>query len=148
MKHSIGFLVLLSSCQVHSFCFDDAGAYYNVDPLLLKSIATVESRLRPNATNENHDQSGQVISTDYGIMQINSTWFPRLRDFDVNAQRLLDDPCFNIHIGAWVLSSNFSSHGYNWNSVGAYNAGFSAKTATARQSYIKKVQSVYYGMHR
>lgn len=74
-------------------------------------------------------------------MQINSHWFSRLSPFGVNKDNLLSDACYNVHIGAWVQSQNFSTHGYNWNSVGAYNAGFSAKTLTRRLTYIRKIKA-------
>ncbi len=146
MMKPLLYLSLLSPCFSWAFCFDEAGRFYNVDPPLLKSIATVESSLKPNAYNENKNQSGQVISRDFGLMQINSHWFDRLSEFNVNEKNIYH-PCFNVHLGAWVLSSNFSSHGYNWNSVGAYNAGFSKRTENARKIYIQKVQSVYFKMN-
>lgn len=128
---------------VNAFCFDEAGQYYNVDPKLLKAIAMVESSLNPHAYNENLNDRGDVVSRDYGLMQINSSWFNRLDQFDVNEQTVYE-PCFNVFLGAWVLSSNFSTHGYNWNSVGAYNAGFSKSKEQARQVYIRKVKRYYY----
>lgn len=127
----------------YSFCFDEAGLHCNVDPDLLRSIAQVESSLDPNAYNENKNKKGQVTSRDFGLMQINSSWFPRLTEFNVNETNVYE-PCFNVSLGAWILSSNFASHGYNWNSVGAYNAGFLKRTENARKIYIKKVQNVYY----
>ncbi len=135
------FTLFSSSCL--SFCFEEAGAYYNVDPDLLKAIAQVESAFNPKAYNENKNNRGEVISRDFGLMQINSTWFDKLSEFDLN-ERTIYEPCFNVSLGAWVLSANFASHGYNWNSVGAYNAGFAKRTENARKIYIKKVQKVYY----
>lgn len=129
-----------------AFCFDEAGAYYDVSPSLLRAIAQVESSLNPNAYNENRDQYGNVKSRDFGLMQINSSWFSRLAEFNVNESNVYD-PCFNVSLGAWVLSSNFASHGYNWNSVGAYNAGFSKRTENARKIYIQKVQNVYFSQY-
>lgn len=134
---------LLVSQSASAFCFDEAGAYYNVDPELLEAIAKVESSLNPSAYNENKNSAGKVVSRDFGLMQINSSWFEKLSDFNVNEHNVYE-PCFNVSLGAWVLSSNFASHGYNWNSVGAYNAGFSKRTENARQIYIQKVKSVYY----
>ena len=134
-------LTAFSSINTHAFCFNDAGKYYHVNPLLLSAIAKVESDYRPTATNKNKNNQGKVVSVDYGLMQINSTWFSRLKNFGVNKDNLLSDPCYNVHIGAWVLSSNFSTHGYNWNSIGAYNAGFSAKNQAQRLVYIKKVKT-------
>lgn len=127
-----------------AFCFEAAGKYYDVDPHLLYAIAKVESSLDANAINENRNTHGHIISKDYGLMQINSQWFPKLAAFGVNGKNVLD-PCFNVHLGAWVLSENFASHGYNWNSVGAYNAGFSSNSQAARTRYIQKVKAVYYG---
>ncbi|ELQ3743174.1 lytic transglycosylase domain-containing protein [Vibrio vulnificus] len=135
--------ILAMPLPTAAFCFDEAGKYYNVDPKLLNAIAKVESSLNPNAYNENINRNGEVISRDFGLMQINSSWFDKLSQFDVNESSIYE-PCFNVYLGAWVLSSNFATHGYNWNSVGAYNAGFSKRTENARKIYIQKVKSVYY----
>ncbi|HFQ5220524.1 TPA: lytic transglycosylase domain-containing protein [Vibrio vulnificus] len=143
MKHSMMLFILAMPLPIAAFCFDEAGAYYNVDPTLLKAIAKVESSLNPSAYNENKNAAGKIISQDFGLMQINSSWFEKLSDFNVNEQNVYE-PCFNVSLGAWVLSSNFASHGYNWNSVGAYNAGFSKRTENARKIYIQKVKSAYY----
>ncbi|HAS6641163.1 MULTISPECIES: lytic transglycosylase domain-containing protein [Vibrio] len=126
-----------------AFCFDEAGQHYNVSADLLRAIAQVESSLDPKAYNENKNEHGEIVSRDFGLMQINSSWFPKLAEFNVNESNVYE-PCFNVSLGAWVLSSNFASHGYNWNSVGAYNSGFSKRTENARKIYIQKVQSVYY----
>ncbi|ENM5771377.1 lytic transglycosylase domain-containing protein [Vibrio mimicus] len=142
MKTMVAVLLLLPNLAA-AFCFDEAGQYYNVNPKLLKSIAQVESSLNPNAYNENRNAKGEIVSRDYGLMQINSSQFPGLSQFEVN-ENTVYEPCFNVYLGAWVLSSNFASHGYNWNSVGAYNAGFKASNKTARMIYIKKVQREYY----
>ncbi|WP_210457329.1 lytic transglycosylase domain-containing protein [Vibrio crassostreae] len=126
-----------------AFCFDEAGQYYNIDPDLLRSIAHVESSFDPNAYNENKNKDGKVITRDFGLMQINSSWFSKLAEFQVDDVSVYE-PCFNVSLGAWVLSSNFATHGFNWNSVGAYNAGFSARTEPARKIYIEKVQNAYF----
>ncbi|MEZ8822629.1 MULTISPECIES: lytic transglycosylase domain-containing protein [Vibrio] len=139
----LSLLLLLFPTAAGAFCFDEAGSHYNVDPKLLRSIAQVESSFDPNAYNENKNRSEKIVSRDFGLMQINSSWFSRLAEFNLNETNIYE-PCFNVSLGAWVLSSNFASHGYNWNSVGAYNAGFSKRTENARKIYIQKVQSVYY----
>lgn len=59
-------------------CFAQAGQRYLIDPLLLKSIATVESSLIPDRINHNKEK-GKILSTDYGLMQINSSHIPNLK---------------------------------------------------------------------
>lgn len=135
-------LLLVFPSVASAFCFDEAGQRYNVDPDLLKAIAMQESSLNPNATNINRNQYGEIVSRDYGLMQINSEWFPRLAKFEVNELTVME-PCFNVNLGAWVLSSNFSTHGYNWNSVGAYNAGFKESSQAARDRYIIEIKNNY-----
>ncbi|WP_188052855.1 lytic transglycosylase domain-containing protein [Vibrio harveyi] len=140
LKFMFAFLVPF---HAFAFCFDEEGQYYNVSPDLLRAIAQVESSLDPGAYNENKNAVGKITSRDFGLMQINSSWFSKLADLNVNEQNVYD-PCFNVSLGAWVLSTNFATHGYNWNSVGTYNAGFSKHTENTRKIYIQKVQSVYY----
>ncbi|MGR5558850.1 lytic transglycosylase domain-containing protein [Vibrio fortis] len=145
MKESILLLSIFASVG-YSFCFDEAGQHYSVDPDFLRAIAQVESSLDPNAYNENKNKKGHVTSRDSGLMQINSSWFPRLAEFNVNETNVYES-CFNVSLGAWVLSSNFAIHFYNWNSVGAYNAGFLKRTENARKIYIKKVKKSIISRH-
>jgi type IV secretion system protein VirB1 len=44
------------------------------------------------------------MSTDIGLMQINSQWLPQLR---IPAEALLD-PCTNIRVGTAILSRNYA----------------------------------------
>ncbi|EQB1145935.1 transglycosylase SLT domain-containing protein, partial [Escherichia coli] len=57
-------------------CFIQAGKRYLIAPELLKTIAQQESSLVATAINHNKNKSGKIISTDYGIMQINSVHIP------------------------------------------------------------------------
>jgi soluble lytic murein transglycosylase-like protein len=98
-------------------CFDTAGLRHGVAPNLLVAIAQQESAMNPKAVNRNRDGS-----VDVGLMQINSLWLPALARHGISAEALWD-PCTNIDVGAWILSSNFRRYGINWNGLGAYNAG-------------------------
>ncbi|OPY60382.1 MAG: Transglycosylase SLT domain protein [Syntrophorhabdaceae bacterium PtaU1.Bin034] len=55
-------------------CFDEAGERYRISPQLLWAIAKTESNF--SATAVNHNNNG---SFDYGVMQINSSWYRELR---------------------------------------------------------------------
>lgn len=97
-------------------CFEEAGARYGVSPLILRAIALQESRMNPRALNRNKNGT-----RDIGIMQINSSWLGFLKRYQISENDLYD-PCTNIHVGAWILGSNFQRMGVNWTAVGAYNA--------------------------
>lgn len=76
-------------------------------------------------------------------MQINSSWFPVLAEMGITRNDLLSNPCQNIYVGSWILAKNISSNGVNWESVGAYNAGFKNANSAFRMKYAKKVYVRY-----
>lgn len=98
-------------------CWEEAAVKYQVAPELLVAIAMQESSMRSNAVNLNKNNT-----VDIGIMQINSIWLPKLREFGIERKDLFD-PCINIHVGAWILGGLIREHGLNWDTVGRYNGG-------------------------
>ena len=120
-----------------AFCFNEAGEYFDINPELLKAIAYTESRLDPIAVNTSNSNG----TVDYGLMQINSAWFEKLKSLGISEDDVINDPCTNVFTGAWILALNFQSHGECWESVGAYNAGFSSRKEVVRSKYITIVKS-------
>lgn len=108
-------LLSLFSIQVQAFCYQEAGQRYGIDPTLLRAIAKVESSENPRAINYNKG------STDYGLMQINSSWLPKLKTFGISQEDLWN-PCVSVNVGAWILAHNVQTHGRTWKAIGAYNA--------------------------
>lgn len=76
-------------------------------------------------------------------MQVNSSHYKELKKFNIDRERLLNDPCICTYAGAWVLAKNFNSYGRNWDSVGIYNAGPKETKMKARKSYAAKINSIY-----
>lgn len=109
------------------FCFEEAGAAVALPARLLESIAVIESGL--NAAAVNHNRNG---SSDFGLMQINSSWLAPAR---LDRERLLTDACYNTKAGARILRDCIDRHGYTWEAVGCYNASSRDK----RKNYAWKV---------
>ncbi|QXI27098.1 transglycosylase SLT domain-containing protein [Pseudomonas vanderleydeniana] len=121
-----------------AFCWESAGRAHGIEPELLYAIAHVESGLRPQAMNHNPDGS-----RDIGLMQINSLHLPRLSGQGITEQRLLEEPCLSVWVGASILAQFIARHGYGWTAVGAYNAGGAGDRQAARQRYARKVWRFY-----
>lgn len=121
-------------------CWEQAAARYSLDAWLLYAIANQESSLNPRALNKNRDGS-----YDVGLMQINSTHFPRLASMGITPE-MLWEPCMNIHVGAWVLAETIRIFGPTWNAVGGYNAGTrkNAETDAKRARYARRIERLYY----
>ena len=119
-------------------CWDKAAHYYHVDPYLLYAIANVESGMNPHAIGQNRDGS-----YDVGLMQINSSHFSELERSGIDEYRLITEPCTSIMVGASILSNMIKVYGYNWEAVGAYNAGLKKENFPQRMVYARKVWSTY-----
>ncbi|CNI92914.1 TPA: lytic transglycosylase domain-containing protein [Yersinia enterocolitica] len=137
--------IMLFSLPAQAFCFNEAGARYKVDPQLLRSMATVESSLNPQAIGKNRDKQGKITSRDYGLMQINDRHIPQLQALGIihNEQDLLNNTCLNVQIGAWILAKHLKQCGVNWQCLGSYNAGFADNNSARRMIYARKVYNMY-----
>jgi soluble lytic murein transglycosylase-like protein len=141
IRHKVSGVLLLACLgagPAHAFCWAQAGQLHALEPELLQAIADVESAQRSDAMNYNTDGS-----RDIGLMQINSFHLPHLRAKGITEQRLLDDPCLSVEIGASVLAGFVARYGYNWTAVGAYNAGNAPDRQSARLRYAHKVWKRY-----
>jgi len=97
-------------------CWEQAAQKYGINIYLLHAIAKTESSLNPAAVNRSNADG----SYDIGLMQINSSWLPRLRVYGI-VEKDLYSPCVSIDVGAWILAHNIRQHGNTWAAVGAYN---------------------------
>jgi soluble lytic murein transglycosylase-like protein len=140
-------LTAVMSLPAQAFCFNEAGARYQIDPRLLQAIARQESSLNPKAVNINRDKAGKVVSRDYGVMQVNDTHVPKLISMGVlkSKDELLTNPCLNVQIGAWVLATHLQKCGISWSCLGSYNAGFAATQSQEirRMNYARKIYDRY-----
>lgn len=103
--------------QLTANCWLAAATAFDVPPGLLYAIAEVESAFNPDALARARNGTHSV-----GVMQINSSWFVRLRELDISEQSLRE-PCTNIQVGAWILAQSVRRYGYSWEAIGAYYAG-------------------------
>jgi soluble lytic murein transglycosylase-like protein len=125
---------LFAPLPAGAFCFEDAAKTYDINPQLLKIIAMTESNFRTDAVNKNRDGT-----LDIGLMQINSSWIEKL---DLNAARLIENPCYNALTGARILRDCIDRHGYTWEAVGCYNASAREKRIRYSWRILNKLKNV------
>jgi len=113
--------------NAHAYCFEEAGQLYGINPMVLRSIAGVESGNKPDAVGKNTNGS-----YDVGLMQINTIWKCTLGP---ERWKHLGDACYNTKTGAWILAACISKYGYNWRAVGCYNS----QTPEKSEIYARKV---------
>lgn len=117
-------------------CFNEAAQRQNLPVELLIAVAEKESGFNPKAVN----RANANASTDYGMMQINSWWIPKLEKMGIPAETLMD-ACTNIHVGAWIMAQEVSRHGWSWRGIGAYNANSDHKRLNYAKDVLRRWQS-------
>lgn len=133
-------LVLFFTVRIYAVdfntCFNYAGRVFNISPLLLKSIAEVESNFNQSAIHKN--PNGTI---DVGIMQINSCW---IRTIGWKHWAMVrKDACYNIYVGAWILRRCINRYGYTWLAVSCYHTGNGYSFSYARKVYMAYVRNWY-----
>jgi soluble lytic murein transglycosylase-like protein len=133
--------VLLGTGQAQAYCWNEAASRYDLEPELLQAIAAVESGYRAGAMN----YANRNGTHDIGLMQINSIHLPRLLKLGITEERLLNEPCLSVEVGASILAEFIQRFGYNWTAVGSYNvgAGTGPKHDALRLQYAQKIWARY-----
>lgn len=133
-------LVTVAAVAAAVNCWSAAAVRYDLPVDLLFAIGQVESNHKAHAIAVNTNGSA-----DLGIMQINSSWLPELEPYGIDRRVLLEQPCTNIQVGAWILAQEVARFGYSWQAIGAYNAGpITSKMSQARRDR-KLAQYQVYG---
>jgi soluble lytic murein transglycosylase-like protein len=125
---------VIVSGQARADCIDDAARFHRVNVVLIRAIAQQESGMRANAVNVNTDGS-----EDIGLMQVNSSWLPRLRRYGITRESLFN-ACVNAYVGTWILASNVKQFGATWKAVGAYNAVSASKQLVYANNIYRRIQ--------
>lgn len=125
-------------------CWEDAGALYGIDPLLLKAIAWKESRGWTGAVGPADPKTGHRA---FGLMQIYSVHLPELARHGIKKEDLFD-ACTSQKVGAWILADCIQRFGQTWKAVGCYYTGPASKNLAAQVGYVRDVQTYYRGYLR
>lgn len=113
-------------------CIDDAAAYQQVHPHVLRAIAFNESGMRAGTINRNSNGT-----LDIGLMGINTIHLAELSRHGLD-QVTLAEPCVNAYVGAWYLRRMMNKHGNTWRAVAAYHS----ETPHLGAIYVERIQDI------
>lgn len=97
-------------------CVNQAAVTYHVPATLIISVLGTEGGKVGSATPNTNG------TYDYGPMQINSIWLEPLKPYGITKQQLQYDPCINVAVGAWILSTRIASSKELWHGVATYHS--------------------------
>jgi hypothetical protein len=136
-KTALAALSLTAAQLCFANCWTEASTTYNIPVAVLAAVAKAESGFNHRAVHLNANRS-----RDIGLMQINDSHLPELARYGITSKDLFD-ACTNLKVGAWILSTNATRLGWNWNAIGAYNVGCAKldkqECTRRRNSYAMKI---------
>lgn len=127
---------MISALEIHGVpieCINEAAITYNIPATLIISVLTVEGgEVGMASPNKNG-------TYDYGPMQINTIWLEKIKPYGYTKEKIQNDPCANVMVGAWILSMNIANDTDIWHGVGGYHS----YTPGLNHAYRYKVSDVY-----
>lgn len=138
LRALFGLVLFALSGAAAADCIEQAAATFGTNADVLRAIAIVESKVRPQAVNVNPNGS-----VDRGLFQINSIHLPELAAAGIGPEDL-HDVCLSSHVAALLLKRKMAVFGDTWAAVGAYHSTIPEKG----ERYIRKVRVVFDGLQR
>jgi soluble lytic murein transglycosylase-like protein len=116
-------------------CINDAAIQYHIPATMVLSVIKTE-----------HGRNGLAVKNkngtfDLGVMQINSSWLPKLKNKGITEDQIKWNPCVNVSVGAWILAQGIAN-GEGWKGVGNYHSYTPKHNAVYREK-VKKTYSQY-----
>ena len=97
-------------------CINHAAIVYHVPATVILSVLKTENGKNGDAI---QNKNGTI---DYGVMQINSFWLPKISACGYTKEDLQYNPCKNIEVGTWILSKSLASGKSLWPGIANYHS--------------------------
>ena len=114
-------------------CINQAAITYHVPATVILSVMKKENGRNGEA---NPNKNGTF---DYGVMQINSIWLPKIAAYGYTKDGIQYDACKNVAVGAWIIAQSIASGKSLWSGVANYHS----RTPVYNNSYKKSVYVNY-----
>lgn len=116
-------------------CINHAAEVFHIPATIIVAVMKIENGWNGAAIKNKNG------TYDLGVMQVNSSWLPKLQKYDITQANLQYDPCINVHAATWILAKGLAK-GEGWQGVGNYHSA----TPIHNQRYRQKVKVAYQKM--
>ncbi|MBX3709456.1 MAG: lytic transglycosylase domain-containing protein [Gammaproteobacteria bacterium] len=120
-------------------CINRAAIIYRIPAALIITVLKQESGKNGDAIKNKNG------TFDYGVMQINSIWLPRIAAYGYTKEDMQYNACKNISVGTWILSQSIAEGKNLWSGIGNYHSHtpkHNYKYRDAIQVHYKKIVSI------
>lgn len=114
-------------------CINTAAIYFHVPATLILSVIKKENGRNGQAVKNKNN------SYDYGVMQINSIWLPKISGYGYTKEDIQFNACKNVFVGTWILAQSIAEGKDVWQGVGNYHS----HTWEHNNAYKKSIYATY-----
>lgn len=97
-------------------CINHAAIVYHVPATVILSVIKKENGRNGDANKNTNN------TVDYGVMQINSIWLPKISAYGYTKEDIQYDACKNVLVGTWILSQSIAGCSNMWSGIGNYHS--------------------------
>lgn len=97
-------------------CINHAAELYHVPtPIILAVMKNENGKNGLAKRNKNG-------TYDYGVMQINSIWLPRIAPYGYSKNDIQFNACKNVEVGTWLIAKGITTGKSLWSGVANYHS--------------------------
>lgn len=97
-------------------CINHAAVVYHVPATIILSVLKKENGRNGLAVKNKNG------THDYGVMQINDTWLPKISAYGYTKNDIQYNACKNVFVGTWILSQSIAEGKNIWQGIGNYHS--------------------------
>lgn len=119
-------------------CLNRAAVVHHVPAMVILSVIKMENAKNGEAS---INKNGTV---DYGVMQINSVWLPKIAGYGYSKDDIQYNACKNVFVGTWILSQSIAESKNLWVGIGNYHSHTFSHNLDYRNSIYKRYKKLSY----
>lgn len=119
-------------------CINQAAIIYHVPATLIISVMKQENGKNGEASKNKNG------TFDYGVMQINSTWLPKIAAYGYTKEDVQYNACKNVYVGTWILGQSIAEGKDVWLGIGNYHSHTPSHNQQYRNVIYKNYKKITY----
>jgi soluble lytic murein transglycosylase-like protein len=121
-------------------CINSAAIAYHVPVKIILAVMKQEGGKNAQAV---RNKNGTI---DYGILQINSIWLPKIAAYGYTKEDIQYNACKNISVGVWILSKSIANGKNVWSGIGNYYSHTPGHNRYYRNNVYKHYEKIIFAL--
>ncbi len=122
-------------------CINQAMVTYHVPIAVILSVMKKEKGRNSQAV---RNKNGTL---DYGVMQVNNIWLPKIGAYGHTKEDLQYNACKNVLVGSWILSQSIAEGKTIGSGIGNYYSHIPTHNRRYREDIYNNYKKISFALH-